>query len=137
VARWELTGKRPEVFSVWHRQKLPHWCRLADGDWFEVRHNQVVAVVETIMVKPGDFPQAGQWVRDDPWQKCWYPRYDRRYALWETKKVVLNWLLGVTRVRVFIIYHTPDMSRIRVIDYRKKKVWEFNERQFADFLQML
>ncbi|MFW6125500.1 MAG: hypothetical protein ACOC58_00180 [Chloroflexota bacterium] len=43
----------------------------------------------------------------------------------------------MTKLRVFVIYHTPDMRRIRVIDYRKKRILEFDEQSFADWLMML
>lgn len=134
MPRWEVTGKRPTVFSEWHRAKLPDRCALADADWFEVREGRVVAILETIQIKPEHFAEAGKWILTDPWLKSWYPKYDDRYPLWETKKVVMNYLIGVTQKPFFIIYHTPDMARVRVIDFRKKTLTEYNEEGFATWL---
>lgn len=133
----EVTGKRPTTFSVWHRAKLPKWCCWADADCLEVRHGHVVAFCEIIQVNHKDFLEAGKWITQDPWLRCWYPQYDNRYPLWDTKRVILNYFIGMTKLRVFVIYHTPDMRRIRVIDYRKKRILEFDEQSFADWLMML
>lgn len=134
MPRWEVTGNRPSDFSNWHRHKLPDRCALADSDWFEVREGKVVAILETIQVKPEHFMGAGLWITNDPWLKSWYPRYDSRYPLWETKKVVLDYLIGTTRVPVFIIYHTPAMTQVRLIDYRAKKILDFDGDDFAVWL---
>jgi hypothetical protein len=130
----ELTGKRPTTFSTWHRTKLPARCRLADADWFEVREYGVVAIEETIQIDPDKFDEAGIWIYTDPWLHNWYPPNDERYPIWETKKVVLNFLLGSTQKQIFIIYHTPDMSRVKVIDFRRKTLTEYNEDDFLTWL---
>lgn len=133
MPRWEVTGKRPTVFSEWHRKKLPDRCHLADADWFFVREVGVVAIAETIQIT-GNFEKAGTWIYSDPWLKSWYPKYDPRYPIWETKKVVMNYLIGVTKLPFFIIYHTPDMSRVRVVDFRRKILTEYNEDDFLTWL---
>ena len=130
----ELTGKRPATFSDWHRKKLPARCWLADADWFEVREYGVVAIEETIQINHDNFDEAGKWIYTDPWLHNWYPKYDERYSLWETKKVVLNFLLGSTNKPIFIIYHTPDMSRVKVIDFRRKTMTEYDEEGFLTWL---
>lgn len=133
----ELTNNRPSIFSSWHRPpNLPVRCALADADWFEVREGRVVAIEETIQVKEQNFDDAGKWIITDPWLKSWYPKYDARYPLWETKRVVLNYLIGSTRLPFFIIYHTPDMSQVRLIDYRRKEIKDFTGKQFGDWLTM-
>lgn len=133
----EITNQRPSDFSIWHRKALPKRCRLADGDFFEVRENKVVAIEETIMIHSDKLDGVGSWILTDPWLKNWYPTNDKRYPLWETKKVVLNYLIGVTRLPFFIIYHTPGVKLARVIDYRKKKIMDFTDKELADWLQML
>jgi hypothetical protein len=130
----EVTGERPSNFSAWHRKTLPPRCAMADVDWCEVREGRVVAWIETIQVKPEHIEKAGDWIITDPWLKCWYPKYDKRYPLWETKKVVINYLIGVSKLPFYIVYHTPTMSRVRVIDYRRKRVKDFNEEGFTVWL---
>lgn len=137
MPREEITGERPTNFSRWHRQTLPPWCCLADVDWAEVRAGQVVAFLETIELAPEGIDGAGEWIKSDPWLKCWYPKYDRRYPLWETKKVVFNYLLSVSRKAFYVVYHTPNMSQVKVVDYRKKTLYQFDGKGFADWLQML
>ena len=134
MPRDEVTGRRPSNFSEWHRRKLPDRCALADVDWCEVREGSVVAILETIQVKPEHIKKAGDWILTDPWLKCWYPKYDERYPLWETKRVIINFLISTTRKPFFIIYHTPDMSKVRVIDYRKKTLTDYDEDDFATWL---
>lgn len=131
----EITGNRPTVFSVWHRKKLPPRCRLADADWFEVRECGVVAICETIQIKEENFDGAGEWIFTDPWLHNWYPIYDKRYPLWETKAIVLKFLVGTTKKPIFIIYHTPDMKKVRVIDFRKKTLTDYTEEKFAFWLK--
>ncbi|MBA7670628.1 hypothetical protein ES703_78774 [subsurface metagenome] len=107
---------------------------MADVDWCEVREGRAVAWLETIQIKPEHIKEAGNWITSDPWLKCWYPKYDPRYPLWETKKVVMNYLIGVTKLPFYVVYHTPTMSRVRVIDYRGKKLKDFDEEGFAVWL---
>lgn len=94
----------------------------------------MVAIVETIQIKTENFNNAGDWIYDDPWLHSWYPSYDDRYPLWETKRVVMNFLLGCTRKPIFVIYHTPDMARVKVIDLRKKTLTEYSEDNFLTWL---
>lgn len=130
----ELTSTRPTNFSVWHRNKLPPRCRLADADWFEVRESGVVAIVETIQLKKEKFDSAGEWIYTDPWLRNWYPTYDSQYPLWETKATVLKFLLGTTKKPIYIVYHTPDMAKVRVIDFRKKTLVDYSEEEFITWL---
>lgn len=133
----EITGQRPSNFSRWHRLKLPSSCALADVDWAEVRYGHVVAFLETIEISLGDIGQAGEWIKNDPWLHSWYPNYDKRYPLWETKKVIFNYLLAVCKMPLYVIYHTPDMKKAKVVDYRRKTIREYNDKELGDWFQML
>ncbi len=137
MAQDELTNNRPSNYSTWHRNKLPLWCCQADADWYEVRQSNVVAIVETMQIKPDNFELAGEWLKTDPWLKKNYADDDLRYPPWKTKRVVLNFHIGASRKPIYIVYHTPDMSRVRVINYRTKAIKEFNEKQYQEWLQSI
>ncbi|MDD5338154.1 MAG: hypothetical protein PHG35_01915 [Dehalococcoidales bacterium] len=134
MAQNELTHKRPTIFSAWHRT-LPKRCCFADVDFAEVREGRVVCFIETIQVKDIEaLNRAGEWIKSDPWLHCWYPIYDPHYPLWETKKVVMNYIIGKTDKPFYIIYHLPDMSKVKVVDYRKKTAQEYTRDDFATWL---
>lgn len=141
----ELTGQRPTDFSKWHRKRLPSFCALADGDWWEIRYSKVVAFLETIRVGDAQLMAAGDWFGQDPWLKNWYSKEDPRYPLWPTKKVMLNFLLDLLQKRkpplpVYIIYHTPAygtdemprISRFKVIEWGTNRSQVLNEAQFIE-----
>lgn len=130
----EITARRPTNFSWWHR-RLPAWCCQADIDVVEVRNGRVVAFLETIEIAKENFKSAGEWIRDDPWLHSLHPKEE--YALWDTKKVVLNFLVGTTRVPIYIIYHTPDMSQMHILNFRTKQFLVYSEEDFSAWIQLL
>lgn len=145
-----MTGQRPVDFSKWHRTRLPAFCALADGDWWEIRYGKVVAFVETIRAQPSALKEAGAWFNEDPWLKNWYPKGDPRYPLWPSKKVMLNFVLDLLRKRkpplpVYIVYHTPlywqgempHIAQFKVIVWGKGQPQLFNEAQFIEFEKAL
>lgn len=146
----ELTGQRPTDFSRWHRKRLPDYCALADGDWWEIRYGKVVAFLETIKVGENNLIAAGEWFDKDPWLENWYSKDDPRYPLWPAKKVMLNFLLDLLTKRtpplpVYIIYHTPlwleggmpHISRFKVLRWGRDWFQTLNEAQFIEWEKTL
>ena len=121
----EITNKRPTNYSKWHRAKLPEWCYLTDGDWFEQRlvNDKLAAVAcfETIEVPPLFIHDAQE-----------------HYELWPSKRALLHDISQGMQIPCFVVRHTPDcklfsLSRITPSgEETEAKV--LDEQKYAAFL---
>lgn len=117
----EITGNRPSNYSVWHRKKLPEWCKMVNGDFFEQRLIEekyvTVALVETIQIRNLDSVL-------------------EFYPIWSSKKVLLAEVEEKMWIPAFVVWHNPECTQFQV--YRPKtdvKPVPLSELEFIEFVK--
>lgn len=124
----EITNRRPSNYSHWHRNVLPQYCRLTDGDWFEMRKfNNIlipVACIETMEI-------GGLFIKNA----------QDLYPLWETKASLLQAIKDKMNIPVFIVRHTSDcklFSVARLSDSNGESLAKvMSEEEYTYFLENL
>ena len=97
MVKGETTGKRPTVYSEWHRKRLPKECYTMDIDWVECRGNyKPNALIEASEINY-DYVNEGE----DPYLKTlWYVL--RRTWFQRNSMLYIASKLGIS---VFIVIH--------------------------------
>lgn len=129
----ELTGRRPNNYSLWHRTKSrghfegtpgpPPWCLMNDGDWFEqrIRYDggplEVVAYVETIQTENLDQRQ--------------------NYPVFPTKEKLGISISARMKIPFYVVYHNAACTDFCVKSYAHNKFSRYNQDQYIQFLKQL
>ena len=121
----EVTEKRPTNYSRWHRAKLPGWCFMTDGDWFEQRKIggklRAVAYIETIEVKSPSVVEAQIYFR-----------------VWFSKKALLEDIHERMGIPSFIVWHNPTCTEFLIqrspVENPPKRM---NEKEYMEFIRNL
>lgn len=119
----ERTGKRPKNYSIWHRNKLPEWCKMTDGDYFEQREIdgelRAVAYMETIQVSDVNAAQMG------------------RYPVWPSKDALCKEIQRKVKIPSFIVYHNPKCDDFLVFSYTNHVYTRMTEEEYINFIKGL
>lgn len=117
----EITDKRPTNYSKWHR-KLPEWCYLTDGDWFEQRKKngvfKSVAYVETVQVKEVE-------------------NANINYPLWSSKMSLCKEIKAKANLPVFIVWHNAECTDFLVLKLGEITPKRMNEVEYKEFIKSL
>ena len=104
MVKKETTGKRPSVYSEWHRERLPNNCYANDVDWVESRiyndngHAIPVALIETSAINY-EYINPGE----DPFRKTlWYVLKRTRI-----QRTTLERLASGCGIESYIVIHGP------------------------------
>lgn len=120
----ELTDARPTNYSKWHREKLPRWCYVTNGDWFEQRSIDgklaTIALIETIEVPGGRNTETA----------------DKEFPIWQSKKALLENAEKEWNVPTFIVWHNPSCTEFLVQRIGQPPV-KMNEQEYRAFLMNL
>ena len=118
----EITNNRPKNYSIWHR-KLPDWCYMTDGDFFEQRKKGEmlvsVAYIETIEI-------------DDPYGG------NKTHPLWPSKKSLMFEIEEKMKIPAYIVWHNSTCDKFlvkRISDYIEPR--KMSEREYNNFLMSL
>jgi hypothetical protein len=115
----EVTGERPSNFSKWHRNKLPEWCLMTDGDYFmQVKVGEkvcVVAYVEEIDVDNVEDAMLGG------------------YPVWPSKDALCREIMEKMNIPSFILYHNPQCTDFLVFSYADKTYRRMTEDEYMSF----
>jgi len=124
MPREEITGERPSNYSKFHREILPEWCYMTDGDWFEQRwiNNEfkLIAYVETIQVPS---------LEDDP---------DRIYPVWSSKKGLCGKIEAKMGIPAYVVWHNEACTKFfvqRALIEAKGRT--MNQSEYIDFILTL
>ena len=118
-----MTFKRPTNYSLWHRAKLPSWCFMTDGDFFEQRRIddalQTVAYVETIQVPDVHAAAMGA-----------YPVFPSKDALCAE----IQQKMGIPS---YIVYHAVDCHEFLVYSYTDRIYKSMTEQEYINLVKNL
>jgi hypothetical protein len=116
----ELTGNRPNNYSLWHRT-LKSNMFMTDGDWFEqrVKDGKLVSVayIETIQLSNLDAYKS--------------------YPVWRSKKELCNEITTKMQIPSFVVYHDTDCKNFVIINVVTGQIAKFDEDRYKDFLKGL
>ena len=121
----EITDNRPSHYSKWHRNpdKLPSWCKMTDGDFFEQRVVDgrfcSVAYIETIEVDDVNTAQMGG-----------YPIYPHKDALCKEIQEKM-------KIPSYIVYNNPECTDFLVFSYVERVYRRMVESEYVDFIKGL
>lgn len=119
----EITGKRPRNYSIWHRNKLPEWCKMTDGDYFEQRLIDgelcAVAYIETIQVPDVHAAQMGG------------------YPVWPSKDALCKEIQRKMNIPSFIVYHNATCDDFLVFSYKTNLYRRMTEEEYTILIKNL
>jgi len=118
----EITERRPTNYSRWHREALPEWCYMTDGDWFEQRviegELKAVAYIETIEIeKPGEG--------------------NKSHPLWKSKRALCLEIERKMGIPAYVVWHNAACNDFLVQRITETNPRRMNKEEYIEFIKNL
>jgi len=121
---WESILKSRRMYSDWHRNALPNWCYMTDGDWFEQRFKSgiltTVAYIETIGVPAPSIRNS-----------------DIDYPIWSSKESLCVEIEKKMHIPSYVVWCNEDCTKFLVKSPLRGDRREMTSQQYIIFLKNL
>lgn len=143
-----ITGKRPSIYSKWHRKYLPRECYVMDIDWVECKNDLIPRALLEVSEINHEYINKGE----DPHLKTlWYVL--RR--TWFQRKT-LEYISSNLDIPAFIVIHddkiplkkflvlriTNDLNKLNWKNYQLEDILKFDpkdmtEEEYINFIKKM